>query len=100
MTLHYNKLGKKEANDCLGLFFFHFEKLPDPSVSCNDGISNPIKKLSDGIKAIADKNYSKRIVIQRKDEFRELANSFNNMAARLDEYEHSNLSQIKFEKKY
>jgi PAS domain S-box-containing protein len=61
-------------------------------------ISNPIKKLSEGIKAIADKNYSKRIVIQRKDEFGELANSFNNMAARLDEYEHSNLSQIKFEK--
>lgn len=61
-------------------------------------ISNPIKKLSEGIKAIADKDYSKRIVIQRKDEFGELANSFNNMAARLDEYEHSNLSQIKFEK--
>ena len=61
-------------------------------------ISNPIKKLSEGIKAIADKNYSKRIVIQREDEFGELANSFNDMAARLDEYEHSNLSQIKFEK--
>ncbi len=61
-------------------------------------ISNPIKKLSDGIKAIADKNYSKRIIIQREDEFGELANSFNDMAARLDEYEHSNLSKIKFEK--
>ncbi len=61
-------------------------------------ISNPIKKLSEGIKAIADKNYSKRIVIQREDEFGELANSFNDMAARLDEYEHSNLSKIKFEK--
>jgi PAS domain S-box-containing protein len=61
-------------------------------------ISNPIKKLSEGIAAIADKNYSKRIVIQRKDEFGELAKSFNDMAGRLDEYEHSNLSQIKFEK--
>src|SRR3984957_5666499 len=61
-------------------------------------ISNPIQKLSEGIKAIADKNYSKRIVIQRQDEFGELAKSFNDMAARLDEYEHSNLSQIKFEK--
>ena len=61
-------------------------------------ISNPIKKLSEGIKAIADKNYSKRIIIQREDEFGELANSFNDMAARLDEYEHSNLSKIKFEK--
>jgi signal transduction histidine kinase len=36
--------------------------------------------------------------MQRQDEFGELANSFNDMAARLDEYEHSNLSQIKFEK--
>jgi PAS domain S-box-containing protein len=61
-------------------------------------ISNPIQKLSDGIKAISDKNYSKRIVIQRQDEFGELAKSFNDMAARLDEYEHSNLSKIKFEK--
>jgi PAS domain S-box-containing protein len=61
-------------------------------------ISNPIQKLSEGIKAIADKNYSKRVVMQRQDEFGELANSFNDMAARLDEYEHSNLSQIKFEK--
>jgi PAS domain S-box-containing protein len=61
-------------------------------------ISNPIQKLSEGITAIADKNYSKRIVIKRHDEFGELANSFNDMAARLDEYEHSNLSKIKFEK--
>jgi PAS domain S-box-containing protein len=61
-------------------------------------ISNPIQKLSEGIKAIADKNYSKRIIIKRQDEFGELAKSFNDMAARLDEYEHSNLSQIKFEK--
>jgi PAS domain S-box-containing protein len=61
-------------------------------------ISNPIQKLSEGIKAIADKNYSKRIVIKRSDEFGDLAKSFNDMAERLDEYEHSNLSQIKFEK--
>ncbi|HSZ34168.1 MAG TPA: ATP-binding protein [Puia sp.] len=61
-------------------------------------ISNPIQKLSEGISAIADKNYSKRIVIKRKDEFGELAKSFNDMAERLDEYDHSNLSQIKFEK--
>jgi PAS domain S-box-containing protein len=61
-------------------------------------ISNPIQKLSEGILAIADKNYSKRIVLRRQDEFGELASSFNDMAARLDEYEHSNLSQIKFEK--
>ncbi|HET7002862.1 MAG TPA: histidine kinase dimerization/phospho-acceptor domain-containing protein, partial [Puia sp.] len=61
-------------------------------------ISNPILKLSEGIKGIANKDYSSRIVIRQHDEFGELARSFNDMAEKLDEYEHSNLSQIKFEK--
>ena len=61
-------------------------------------ISNPILKLSEGIKGISNKDYSSRIVIRQNDEFGELAKSFNDMAEKLDEYEHSNLSQIKFEK--
>lgn len=61
-------------------------------------ISNPIRYLSEGISAIASKNYSKRIHLPQKDEFGELANAFNMMAAKLDEYEHSNLARIKFEK--
>jgi PAS domain S-box-containing protein len=61
-------------------------------------ISNPILKLSEGIKGISNKDYSSRIVIRQNDEFGELARSFNDMAEKLDEYEHSNLSQIKFEK--
>jgi HAMP domain-containing protein len=32
--------------------------------------------------------------MDRKDEFGDLANAFNTMAERLDEYEHSNLSKI------
>ena len=61
-------------------------------------ISGPIQSLSDGISEIAHKNYAKRIFIKQGDEFGELANAFNNMAEKLDEYEHSNLAQIKFEK--
>jgi PAS domain S-box-containing protein len=61
-------------------------------------ISNPIRALSEAIAEIAAKNYSKRIYLKQRDEFGELAKSFNDMAARLDEYENSNLSQIKFEK--
>lgn len=61
-------------------------------------ISGPIKALSGGIKEIANKNYSKRIHLKQKDEFGDLADSFNKMAEKLDEYEHSNLAQIKFEK--
>lgn len=62
-------------------------------------IANPIAKLTEGIKAIADKNYSQRIHLERKDEFGELANAFNYMAEQLDAYEHSNLATILFEKK-
>lgn len=61
-------------------------------------ISEPVKTLSDGIKAIVNKDYSKRIRISQHDEFGELAQAFNSMAEKLDEYEHSNLAKIKFEK--
>jgi signal transduction histidine kinase len=61
-------------------------------------IADPVTKLADGIKAIANKNYNKRIYLERKDEFGDLANAFNTMAEKLDEYEHSNLAQLRFEK--
>ena len=61
-------------------------------------ISNPIRALAEGIGEISRKNYRKRIHLKQDDEFSELANAFNTMAANLDEYEHSNLAQIKFEK--
>ncbi|MFL5746600.1 MAG: ATP-binding protein [Niastella sp.] len=62
-------------------------------------IANPIIKLTEGIRAIANKNYSQRIHLQRSDEFGELAKAFNDMAEQLDAYEHSNLARIMFEKK-
>jgi signal transduction histidine kinase len=62
-------------------------------------IANPITKLTEGIKAIANKNYSQRIHLQRSDEFGDLAKAFNDMAEQLNEYEHSNLAKILFEKK-
>jgi len=61
-------------------------------------LSNPIRKLSEGIGEIANKNYTKRIYLNQKDEFGDLANAFNVMAGKLDEYESSNLAKIKFEK--
>jgi signal transduction histidine kinase len=61
-------------------------------------VAGPIASLTEGIKAIANKNYSQRIHLSRKDEFGELATAFNTMAEKLDEYEHSNLSRILFEK--
>ena len=61
-------------------------------------ISDPIRTLSEGIAAIANKNYTKRIYLKQHDEFGDLANAFNIMAEKLNEYESSNLAQIKFEK--
>jgi two-component system, NtrC family, sensor histidine kinase KinB len=69
-------------------FIFNFPSL----------VANPIAKLSEGIKAIANKNYRQRIHLNRTDEFGDLAKAFNTMAEKLDEYEHSNLAKILFEK--
>jgi PAS domain S-box-containing protein len=61
-------------------------------------ISNPIRSLSEGIQEVANKNYKKRIYLKQDDEFGDLADAFNVMAQKLDEYENSNLAEIKFEK--
>jgi two-component system, NtrC family, sensor histidine kinase KinB len=61
-------------------------------------VAGPVASLTEGIKAIANKNYGLRIHLNRKDEFGELATAFNTMAEKLDEYEHSSLSRILFEK--
>jgi len=61
-------------------------------------ISGPISSLSEGILAVAGKDYKKRIYLRQGDEFGDLANAFNTMAEKLDEYENSNLAKIKFEK--
>lgn len=62
-------------------------------------IANPVKTLLRGITDIANKNYNSRIHLKQHDEFGELATSFNTMAAKLEEYENSNLAHILFEKK-
>ncbi len=62
-------------------------------------IANPIRQLTEGIKEISNKNYSQRIHLKKGDEFGELAEAFNSMAEKLDDYENSNLAKIIFEKK-
>jgi len=62
-------------------------------------IADPIRQLTESIRQIADKNYSERLFFKSHDEFGELATAFNDMAARLDAYEHSNLAELLFEKK-
>ena len=62
-------------------------------------VADPIIQLTQSIKSIAEKNYEERLHFARNDEFEELAEAFNQMAEKLDEYEHSNLAGILFEKK-
>ena len=62
-------------------------------------IADPIVELTMGIKAIANRNYLSRLHFSSKDEFGEVADAFNSMAVRLDQYENSNLSKLMKEKK-
>ncbi len=62
-------------------------------------IANPISKLTEGIKQVANRNYSQRIHLEQGDEFGELADAFNLMAQKLDDYNNSNLAKIIFQKK-
>ena len=100
--LRKNEVAKKTAEDAnlwltvifvvLGLITFTFV------VNFPQIIATPVRLLNDGIRAIAEKDYAKRIYLKQDDEFGELVNAFNGMAEKLDEYEHSNIAKIKFEK--
>ncbi|HEY5405776.1 MAG TPA: ATP-binding protein [Ginsengibacter sp.] len=61
-------------------------------------VTTPIKQLTEAINEIGDKNYQHRIHIQNKDEFGKLADSFNEMAEKLQYFESSNLNKMMFEK--
>jgi len=61
-------------------------------------IANPIAELTQAIKAIAGKDYKKRITFSSKDEFGELADAFNQMAHQLDIYENSSIASLLLEK--
>jgi len=61
-------------------------------VNLPSNIANPIKELTESIKQIAAKNYSKRVHFESHSEFGELAKSFNSMAEKLEEYNNSNLA--------
>jgi signal transduction histidine kinase len=100
---HKSEIAKTTANQaylwisitatlCFLIAFTLFFTLPSD-------IANPIKQLTESIKQIADKNYSKRVFIDSKNEFGVLAHSFNVMAKKLEEYNNTNMSQLLLEKK-
>jgi NtrC-family two-component system sensor histidine kinase KinB len=78
----------------LGCFLIAFILL----VNLPANIANPIKELTASIKKIADKKYSERVHFESTNEFGDLADSFNTMAAKLEEYNSSNLAKLMMEK--
>lgn len=62
-------------------------------------IANPIRELTESIKEIAERNYSRRLHFNKKNEFGVLASSFNTMAEKLEEYQASSLQKLLIEKK-
>ncbi|MCZ2394079.1 MAG: cell wall metabolism sensor histidine kinase WalK [Chitinophagales bacterium] len=77
---------------CFVIALMLFDNLPS-------NIANPIKELTESIKQIAAKNYSKRVHFESHNEYGELAQSFNVMAKKLEEYSNSNLERLMMAKK-
>lgn len=68
------------------------------SVNFPSVLTSPVNALTKGIQEIGKKNYHHRIHLDRKDEFGQMADAFNDMAERLEYFESSNLNKIIFEK--
>lgn len=68
-------------------------------VNLPGNIANPLKELTESIKEIAAQNYSKRVHFEEHNEFGDLANAFNTMAQKLEEYKTSNIEKLMMEKK-
>ena len=96
-------LARKSVNDA-ALFLgmagtFTFLVLFSFSVNFPGYIANPLAALLEGIREIGQKNYSKRLHFEQNNEFAEVAKAFNQMAARLNEWETSNLATVISEKR-
>lgn len=68
-------------------------------VNLPSSIANPITELTESIKQIANQNYKKRVFFSGHKEFGELADSFNTMAEKLEEYAESKLDKLLKSKK-
>lgn len=68
-------------------------------INLPSNIADPIKELTESIKEIANENYKERVHFESHDEFGELAQSFNTMAEKLEEYNSSSLARLMNEKK-
>lgn len=63
-------------------------------VNLPSNIADPVRQLTASIRQIANQNYKERVHFEGSSEFSELANSFNTMAEKLQEYSESRLDKI------
>lgn len=68
-------------------------------INLPSSIADPIQKLTASIKQIAANNYDERVHFEKSDEFGELAQSFNTMAQKLEEYNSSHMAKLMRQKK-
>ncbi|WHT38790.1 ATP-binding protein [Myroides sp. mNGS23_01] len=68
-------------------------------INLPSNIADPIQKLTASIKQIARNNYKERVFLDKNDEFSALAQSFNTMAQKLEEYNSSHLAKLMHQKK-
>ena len=61
-------------------------------------VADPLQEFSEAIRAISRRNYKQRLEFNNNDEFTELAAAFNGMTVLLNQWENSNLAEIKSEK--
>jgi signal transduction histidine kinase len=61
-------------------------------------LSNPLRQLTQGIRAVASGNYNHKLEIHRSDEIGELAEAFNTMVNQLETYRRSTLAELIHEK--
>ena len=79
-----------------GMIFFAFAVFT--MLYFPDYLANPIRRLTDSIREITRKNYAERLDVRSRDEFGQMAASFNLMAEKLNEYESMNVAKIVAEK--
>lgn len=62
-------------------------------------ITNPITEIKESIRGIANKNYDQKLYVNRHDELGELAEEFNKMTEKLQEYQRSDYAALMTEKR-
>ncbi|MCQ6958579.1 ATP-binding protein [Mucilaginibacter aquariorum] len=101
--VHKNEMANTSVDEAtlfLGLTgTFTFLVLFSFSVNFPGIISKPLNALLEGIREISQKNYDKRLHFEQNDEFAEVANAFNLMATKLNDWENSNLATVISEKR-